>query len=74
MKSKKVSLNQMSYWQVIFSQSKVNGAPYSDDVLPVCNWSWPTGTYLQRRRSLNESLTVFGPADPQLSERDDARF
>ena len=27
--------NQMSYWQLIFSQSKVNGAPYKDDELPV---------------------------------------
>jgi hypothetical protein len=65
MKSKQSSRNQMSYWQLIFSQSKVNGAPYSDDELPVCNWSWPTSTYLQRRRSLNESL-IFGPTDSQL--------
>ncbi len=74
MKSKQSSRNQMSYWQLIFSQSKVNGAPYSDDELPVCNWSWPTGTYLQRRRSVNESLTAFGPTASQLSEREDARF
>jgi hypothetical protein len=74
MKSKQSSRNQMSYWQLIFSKSKVNGAPYCDDELPVCNWSWPTGTYLQRRRSDNESLTAFGPTASQLSERDGIAF
>src|SRR4030095_17147360 len=74
MKSKQSSRNQTSYWQLIFSQSKVNGAPYSDDELPVYNWSWPTGTYLQRRRAVKESLTAFGPTDSQSSERDNARF
>ena len=34
MKSKQNLQNQMSYWQLIFSQSKVNGAPYKDDDLP----------------------------------------
>ena len=42
MKSKQNSRNQMSYWQLIFSQSKVNDAPYKDDELPVFNWNWPT--------------------------------
>jgi hypothetical protein len=74
MKSKRSSRNQMSYWQLIFSQSKVNGAAYSDDELPVCNWSWPTGTYLQRRRSVNESMTAFGPTASQHSERDGIAF
>jgi hypothetical protein len=74
MKSKQSSRNQTSYWQLIFSQSKVNGAPYSDDELPVYNWSWPTGTYLQRRRAVKESLTAFGPTASELSARDDARF
>ena len=52
MKWKFSSRDQMSYWQLIFSQSKVNGAPYKNDELPTCNWNWPTDTYLQRRRSL----------------------
>lgn len=68
MELKRSSRNQMSYWQLIFSQSKVNGAPYSDDELPVCNWSWPTGTYLQRRRSLNESLSAFFSSHSPSSE------
>jgi hypothetical protein len=70
----KQSRDQMSYWQLIFSQSRVNGAPYHDDELPIYNWNWPRDTYLQRRRSLNESLTAFCPSDSQLSEREEARF
>jgi hypothetical protein len=38
-----------SFWQLVFSQSKVNGAPYSGDQLLGHNWNWPRGTYLQRR-------------------------
>lgn|GEM_PF-2652688 len=41
----------LSTWQLIFSQSKVNGAPYDENQMPVHKWHWPTGTYLQRRRS-----------------------
>jgi hypothetical protein len=66
MKSKQSSRNQMSYWQLIFSQSKVNGAAYNDDELPVFNWNWPTDTYLRRRRHLKGSFTAFGPSDSPL--------
>ena len=38
-----------SYWQLIFSQSKANGAPYTGEMLPGRNWDWPRDTYLQRR-------------------------
>jgi hypothetical protein len=72
MKSKQNSRNQMSYWQLIFSQSKVNGAPYNDDELPVFNWNWPTDTYLRRRRYLKGSLTAFGPSGSPLGGRDEA--
>ena len=34
MKSIDVSLNKPSYWQSIFLQSKVNGAPYNGEDLP----------------------------------------
>jgi hypothetical protein len=62
----------MSYWQLIFSQSKVNGASYNDDELPVYNWNWPTDTYLRRRRYLKESLTAFCSSNFALGERDEA--
>ena len=38
-----------SYWQLIFMQSKVNGATYNGEKLPGRNWNWPKDTYLQRR-------------------------
>jgi hypothetical protein len=38
-----------SYWQRIFLQSKVNGAPYNGETLPGRNWDWPKDTYFQRR-------------------------
>jgi len=41
--------NQQSFWQLVFSQSKVNGAPYFGDNLPGRTWNWPKDTYLQRR-------------------------
>jgi hypothetical protein len=42
-----------SFWQIVFLQSKVNGAPYNGEELPGRNWEWPKDTYLQRR--LNRS-------------------
>ena len=38
-----------SFWQLVFSQSKVNGAPYFGENLPGRTWDWPKDTYLQRR-------------------------
>jgi hypothetical protein len=70
MKSKQ-RRDRMSYWQLIFSQSKVNGASYKEHDLPSYNWNWPTDTYFQRRRSLKESLTEFCPAGSPLSEHDE---
>jgi hypothetical protein len=41
-------LGKPSYWQLIFLQSKVNGAAYNGEKLPGRNWDWPKGTYFQR--------------------------
>jgi hypothetical protein len=40
---------QRSFWQRVFLQSKVNGAPYLGEELPGHRWNWPKGTFLQRR-------------------------
>ena len=60
MKSKQSSRNRLSYWQLIFSKSKVNSAPYKDEHLAVSHWEWPTATYLRGRRSTNEPLAAAG--------------
>ena len=49
MKAAETELDKPSYWQLIFIQSKVNGAPYNGDALPGRHWDWPKETYLQRR-------------------------
>ena len=49
MKPTENELEKPSYWQLIFMQSKVNGAPYSGEELPGRHWDWPKETYLQRR-------------------------
>lgn len=40
---------QLSFWQLIFLQSKVNSAPYHGEELPQNKWNWPQGTYLQEQ-------------------------
>ena len=49
MKAMETDLNKPSYWQLVFLQSKVNGAAYFGEELPGRNWKWPKDTYLQRR-------------------------
>ena len=39
----------MSYWQLIFLQSKVNSGAYDGDRLPRQNWDWPRQTWFQER-------------------------
>ena len=38
-----------NFWQLVFNQSKVNGAEYFGDQLPSHSWDWPKDTFLQRR-------------------------
>lgn len=49
MKTFQSESDQQSFWQLVFSQSKVNGAPYHGELLPGRLWDWPKDTYLQRR-------------------------
>lgn len=51
----------MSYWQLIFLQSKVNSGPYDGDKLPRQNWDWPQHTWFQERlRHLRKTRQVLG--------------
>ena len=38
-----------TFWQMVFSQSKVNGAVYQGEHLESSVWSWPADTFLHRR-------------------------
>ena len=39
----------MTLWQLIFTQSKVNGGVYYGDRLVAQNWMWPNETWFQTR-------------------------
>ena len=47
---------KLTYWQRVFLQSKVNGAPYIGESLPGHVWCWPKNTYLQRRLQSQQPL------------------
>ena len=49
-------LKNPSYSQLIFLQSKVNGAPYKGEALLGQSWDWPKDTYFQRRLQLIKIL------------------
>jgi hypothetical protein len=60
MKSIDVRLHKPSYWQLVFLQSKVNGAAYNGEGLPRRSWDWPKNTYLQRRLGRHKNLRHVG--------------
>ena len=57
MKTLEKTLERPSFWQMVFSHSKVNGAPYNGEQLPGRIWDWPKDTYLQKR--LHESKSKW---------------
>jgi hypothetical protein len=59
MKSQRVRWEEQSFWQLVFGQSKVNGARYDGEKLATSRWRWPTNTYLQRRRQLLKHSQPF---------------
>jgi len=63
MKSQRVRWEGQSFWQLIFGQSKVNGARYDGENLTTSPWRWPTNTYLQRRRQLLKNSQAFDQLD-----------
>jgi hypothetical protein len=63
MKSHRVRWEGQSFWQLVFGQSKVNGARYDGENLTTSPWRWPTNTYLQRRRQLLKNSQAFDQAD-----------
>lgn len=49
LKTQEARVENASFWQLVFLQSRVNGAAYHGERLPGHNWNWPKNTYLQRR-------------------------
>ena len=46
-----IHVDNLSYWQTILLQSKVNGCVYRGEDLPQSNWEWPKNTWFQERLS-----------------------
>jgi hypothetical protein len=40
---------RLSYWQLVFLQSKVNGCSYRGEALPHAKWRWPRDTWFQEQ-------------------------
>lgn len=43
--------DKISYWQLVFLQSKANGCSYRDEDLPSMKWQWPRDTWFQEKLS-----------------------
>jgi len=53
---------KLSYWQLIFSQSKTNGCCYRGEDLPHVKWRWPKDTWFQEH--LSDHLKALECAAP----------
>ena len=40
---------KLSYWQLVFLQSKANGCSYLGEALPHAKWHWPRDTWFQEQ-------------------------
>ncbi|MGH7832452.1 MAG: hypothetical protein ACREQK_02310 [Candidatus Binatia bacterium] len=54
--------DQLTSWQLIFLQSKVNGCAYRGEDLPQRKWEWPKNTWLQER------LSQLRPLEPRAEQ------
>lgn len=43
--------NELSYWQLIFLQSRANGCCYNAEDYPRVSWQWPKDTWFRDRVS-----------------------
>lgn len=46
-----VHQDKLSYWQLIFLQSKANDCSYRGENLPHIKWQWPRDTWFQEQLS-----------------------
>jgi hypothetical protein len=70
LKAERPTWEEMSFWQLVFSQSRVNGGLYEGENLTHSRWRWPTNTYLQQRRNY---LRSSQPSE-EITEQIDGGF
>jgi hypothetical protein len=56
---------KISYWQLIFLQSRANGCFYRFEDFPQARWQWPEETWFQER--LSQKLRDAEFADQRLN-------
>jgi hypothetical protein len=71
MENHNIDIERPSFWQQIFLQSKVNGAPYHGELLPGRDWNWPKDSYLKRRL---KHVRSYRPADERSVSPYDLRL
>ena len=49
--------DKLSYWQLIFLQSKANGCRYRGESLPHAQWRWPRDTWFQEQQGIVSKLS-----------------
>ncbi len=59
---------ELSAWQIIFLQSKVNGAKYRGEEIAACRWDWPVETYLQRRMRALRQVRIRPPRETPMAK------
>ncbi len=57
---------KLSYWQLVFLQSKANGCSYQGKDLPQINWQWPKNTWFQEQLRVYELIENHKNQRPQL--------
>ena len=60
-RSDQVDKKVRKFWLQVFNESKVEPAACENEPSPGQSWSWPTGTYLQRRLQQLRSHPVDKP-------------
>ena len=55
--------DKLSYWQLVFLQSKANGCLYQGEDLPQINWAWPKNTWFQERNHHLKDLALGAPRE-----------
>ena len=57
--------DKISYWQLIFLQSKANGCSYRDKDLPHMKWQWPRDTWFQEQLGYRLKALEFAAHQPR---------
>ena len=57
--------DKLSYWQLIFLQSKANGCSYRGESLPHAQWRWPRDTWFQEQLGYRLKALEFAAHQPR---------